>query len=278
MDSGKKKSTRDKLWEIIFEAETRSGKWFDIILITLIIASVLVVMLETVESVAKHHFDLLYGIEWVFTILFTFEYILRLWLARKPLKYMFSFWGIVDLLAFLPTYLLLFPIGSIIGAGGIRVIRILRLLRIFRVLKMVNHVRGANVILASLRRSKHKITVFFVSVVVLSVIMGTLMYMVEKDVEGSHFTSIPISVYYAIVSLSTVGYGDITASTDFGKFVTAIMILMGYAIIAVPTGIVTAGMMQQETDDTSDACRSCGVHGHLTDAKFCRKCGDKLDD
>ena len=173
--------------------------------------------------------------------------------------------------------LAIFPIGTLIGAGGIRVIRIIRLLRIFRILKMVNHVRGANVILTSLKRSKEKITVFFFSVVVLSIIAGTLMYMVEKDSPDSQMTSIPTAVYYAIVSLSTVGYGDITATTNIGRFITSIMILTGYAVIAVPTGIISAEMMKKERDEGTNACPSCGVHGHLLDAKYCRKCGDSLE-
>lgn len=278
MKEHKYKSFKNRLWKIVFEAETPAGKWFDLCLIWLILASVVVVMLETVESIAQEYETVLYIIEWCFTGLFTIEYILRLWLARKPIKYALSFFGLVDLIAFLPTYLMLFPIGPLIGVGGIRVVRIIRLLRIFRILKMVNHVRGANTILISLKRSKPKITVFFFSIVVLAIITGTLMYIVEKDSPNSQFTSIPISIYYAIVSLSTVGYGDITATTDLGRCITAVMLLAGYAIIAVPTGIVSAEMMRQDTDETTDACPSCGVHGHLLDAKFCRKCGEKLKD
>lgn len=274
----KRSKMKQRLWEIVFEAETKMGRFFDLALITLIIASVIVVMLETVEPIAVQYYDFLYGIEWIFTILFTIEYLLRLWLSRKPLRYMFSFFGLIDLLAFLPTYLMLFPVGTLLGAGGIRVIRIIRLLRIFRVLKMVNHVRGANVILASLSRSKEKITVFFLSVVVLSIIAGTLMYIVEKGSPNSQMTSIPTAVYYAIVSLSTVGYGDIIPTTDLGRVITSIMLLTGYAVIAVPTGIISAEMMKKETDEGTDACPSCGVNGHLLDAKFCRKCGDSLDD
>jgi voltage-gated potassium channel len=232
-------------------------------------------MLETVDPFQQKHGRLLNIVEWFFTIFFTIEYITRLWVTRKPLRYATSFFGVIDLLSCIPTYLtLLFS-----GAHGFAVIRILRLLRIFRVLKMVHHVRGAQVIAAGLRKSKAKITVFFFSVLLFSVVAGTLMYFVEGKQSDTEFTSIPMSIYYAIVSITTVGYGDITATTDVGKFLTTLMILGGYAIIAVPTGIVTSAMMQVEnpSDLTSDACPGCGVHGHLADAKYCRKCGDKMD-
>ena len=265
---------KERIWRIVFEAETPAGKVFDLGLLWLIVASVAVIMLETVDSVASKYAGTLMVLEWIFTILFTIEYILRLWLSRRPLRYAFSFFGIVDLLSCLPTYLTLIPM---VGAGGrtLIVIRILRLLRIFRVLKMVHHVRGANVILRGLRNSKAKITVFFFTVLLLAVIMGTLMYLVESPYNDA-FSSIPASVYYSIVSISTVGYGDMTPVTSLGKFITSIMILTGYAIIAVPTGIVSSAILLAETDDTTDACPGCGVNGHLKDAKFCRKCGEKL--
>ena len=265
---------KQKIWCIVFEAETRAGKIFDIALLWLIIASVLVVMLETVDGIATQYSVFLGVLEWVFTILFTIEYGLRLWLSRKPLRYAFSFFGIVDLLSCLPTYLTLLPV---FGGGGaaLRVVRVLRLLRMFRVLKMVNHVRGANVILRGLRNSRAKITVFFTAVFILAIIMGTLMYIVERG-ENEKFSSIPISIYYSIVSISTVGFGDITPVTALGKLLTSVMILTGYAIIAVPTGIVSSAIIKAETDETTDACPGCGVHGHLHDAEYCRKCGEKL--
>ncbi len=269
------KGLRHKIWELIFEAETPAGKWFDVVLLWAIFFSVLAVMLETVAPFQAQHGKMLTIVEWFFTIFFTIEYLMRLWVTRKPLKYATSFFGIIDLLSCLPTYLtLLFT-----GTHGFAVIRILRLLRIFRVLKMVHHVRGAQVIATGLRKSKAKITVFFFAVLVFSVIAGTLMYFVEGNEPHTQFTSIPVSIYYAIVSVTTVGYGDITVTTDLGKFLTTLMILGGYAIIAVPTGIVSSAMVQAEnpSDDTSDACPGCGVHGHLADAKFCRKCGEKLD-
>ncbi len=266
---------KQKVWEIIFEAETPMGKAFDVILLWSIFFSVLAVMLETVVPFQLKHGALLNIAEWFFTIFFTIEYLTRLWVSRRPLKYATSFFGIIDLLSCLPTYLtLLFT-----GTHGFAVIRILRLLRIFRVLKMVNHVRGAQVIATGLRKSKEKITVFFFAVLIFSVIAGTLMFLVEGDEPHTQFTSIPVSIYYAIVSISTVGYGDITATTDLGRFLTTLMILAGYAIIAVPTGIVSSAMVNAENqpDETSDACPGCGVHGHLADAKFCRKCGEDLD-
>lgn len=269
------KGLRHKIWEVIFEAETPTGKAFDVVLLWAIFFSVLAVMLETVAPFKQQHGTLLTMVEWFFTIFFTIEYLTRLWVTRKPLKYATSFFGIIDLLSCLPTYLtLLFT-----GTHGFAVIRVLRLLRIFRVLKMVQHVKGAQIIATGLRNSKAKITVFFFAVFVFSVIAGTLMYFVEGNEPNTDFTSIPASIYYAIVSITTVGYGDITVSTDLGRFLTTLMILGGYAIIAVPTGIVSSAMMHAENraDVTSDACPGCGVNGHLADAKFCRKCGEKFD-
>jgi len=265
---------KNKVWEIIFEAETRSGKIFDVVLLWAIFFSVLAVMLETVQSVQADYGLLLNVVEWFFTIFFTVEYITRLWVTRRPLKYATSFFGIIDLLSCIPTYLALF----VTGAHGFAVIRILRLLRMFRIFKMVQYVHGAHVITTGLRKSKAKITVFFFAVLLFSVIAGTLMYFVEGSVPGTKFTSIPVSIYYAIVSISTVGYGDITATTDLGRFLTTLMILGGYAVIAVPTGIVSSAMINAENpvDLSTDACPSCGVHGHLADAKYCRKCGEPM--
>lgn len=270
------KSFKKRLWEIIFEAETPLGKWFDIVLICLILLSVLAVMLETIVSVEEEYGVWLNVAEWTFTIIFSIEYALRLWLSRKPLSYAFSFYGMVDLLSCIPTYLAI--IFS--HASGFAIIRVLRLLRMFRILKMVHHVRGAEVILKSLAGAKAKITVFFFAVFLLSVLAGTLMYFVENDQPNTKFTSIPTSIYYAIVSITTVGYGDITATTSMGRILTTLMILSGYAIIAVPTGIMSSEMLkaEREKDLTSDACPGCGIHGHLQDAVFCRKCGVQIED
>lgn len=266
---------KQKLWEIIFEAETPSGKFFDIALLWLIAISVLAVMLESVEAIRVDYHNILIVAEWVFTIIFTIEYLLRIWLVRRPAHYIFSFYGIVDLMSCLPSYL------ELIFAGGSHfiVIRLLRLLRMFRVLKMVGHVRGADVIMRSLAASRAKITVFFFAVVILAMIFGTLIYIIESGQPGTKFTSIPISIYYSIVTITTLGFGDITVQTPLGQLVTSFIVLSGYAIIAVPTGIVASDMVREalRPDETTDACPGCGAHGHLNDAVYCRKCGERLD-
>ena len=267
-------SFRQWLWRVVFEAETPTGKFFDIALLWVIALSVLAVMLESVDAVAATYHDILIIAEWVFTIIFTIEYLLRIWLVRRPIRYIFSFYGIVDLLSCLPSYL------ALIFAGGshFAVIRLLRLLRMFRVLKMVHHVRGADTILRGLAASRAKITVFFFAMLIFAMIAGTLIYIVESGVPGTNFTSIPVSIYYAIVSITTVGYGDMTVQTSLGQLITSFMVLAGYAIIAVPTGIVAGDMVREamKQDATTDACPGCGVHGHLLDAVYCRKCGDKI--
>lgn len=267
-----------KVRTIIFEAETPAGKAFDVVLLWCILLSVLVVMLETVDSVVTKYSAWLLFFEWFFTGVFTIEYTLRLWCSKRPSKYAMSFFGIVDFLCCLPAYIVLF-FGASSGFG---IVRSLRLLRMFRVLKMVNHVHGADVILHGLARSRAKITVFFFAVVLFSTIAGTLMYFIEGGQPNTDFTSIPKSIYYAIVSISTVGYGDVVAQTELGQFITTIMILGGYAVIAVPTGIVTSEMMKDQSshmpDRSTDACPSCGVHGHLPDATYCRRCGSGMDE
>lgn len=267
-------SFRQRLWKVVFEAETPSGKFFDIALLCVIGLSVLAVMLESVDPIAAKYHHLLIVAEWVFTVIFTLEYLLRIWLVRRPAGYIFSFYGIVDLFSCLPSYL------ALIFAGGshFAVIRLLRLLRMFRVLKMVHHVRGADTILRGLAASRAKITVFFFAMLIFAMIAGTLIFLVESGVEGSQFTSIPVSIYYAVVSITTVGYGDLTVQTPLGQLITSFMVLAGYAIIAVPTGIVAGDMVREamKQDATTDACPGCGVHGHLLDAVYCRKCGEKL--
>jgi voltage-gated potassium channel len=267
-------SFRTRLWEIIFEAETPSGKFFDVALLWVIAASVLAVMLESVADIDAVYHNQLATAEWIFTIIFTLEYLLRIWLVRRPLKYIFSFYGIVDLLSCLPSYIAL----AFGGATPYAVIRLLRLLRMFRVLKMVSHVRGANTIMRGLAASRAKITVFFFAVLILAMIAGTLMFIVEGSQDDSSFTNIPVSIYYSIVTITTLGFGDITPQTALGQFFTSIMVLAGYAILAVPTGIVASDMIRvaMRPDETSDACPGCGVHGHLPDASYCRKCGEHL--
>jgi len=265
-----------RLWEIVFEAETPAGRFFDIALLWSIGASVLAVMLESVKGIKADYGEILIIAEWVFTIIFTLEYLLRIWLVRRPLRYMFSFYGMVDLMSCLPSYLALIFAGS----SHFAVIRLLRLLRMFRILKMVSHVRGADTIMRGLGASRAKITVFFFAVLIFAMIAGTLMFIIESNEHGTTaFTSIPVSIYYAIVTITTLGYGDITAQTALGQLVTSFIALAGYAIIAVPTGIVAGDMVREamRPDETTDACPGCGVHGHLPDASYCRKCGEKLE-
>lgn len=266
-----KRGWREILFEVIFEAETPAGKWFDIVLIICISISVLAVMLDSVSSVRDRYGQFLYAIEWFFTILFTIEYILRLLCVRKPIRYAASFFGIVDLLAILPTYTSLLFFGS----RHLAVVRILRVLRIFRVLKLGHHTKEAVMLKKALYASRRKILVFLFVVLTLVVIIGSVMYIIEGEENG--FTSIPRSVYWAVVTLTTVGYGDISPGTGPGQFLAAIVMILGYSIIAVPTGIVTVELSQAYTDkSTSQACPSCSAEGHDRDAEYCKFCGTKL--
>jgi len=265
------KGWRSKLQEIIFEADTPAGKWFDVLLIFSIAVSVIVVMLDSVSNVKQNHGDFLFAMEWFFTILFTIEYILRLVSVGKPLYYARSFFGIVDLLAILPTYLsFLFP-----GSHYLIVIRVLRVLRIFRVLKLVQYISEARLLMQAFRASRRKITIFLFAVLTLVIIMGSLMYIIEGEKHG--FTSIPRSIYWAVVTLTTVGYGDISPKTGAGQALAAIIMILGYSIIAVPTGIVTVEMAKvKEPKITTQACPRCSAEGHDSDAKFCKYCGARL--
>ena len=262
---------RKVLFEVIFEADTPAGKWFDIVLIVCILLSVATVMLDSVSEIAAEHGPLLKGIEWFFTILFTVEYILRLLCVGRPGRYAVSFFGLVDLLAILPTYISpLLPLSRYLS-----VVRILRVLRIFRVLKLGHHTKEASVLKTALYASRRKILVFFSVVLTLVVIIGSLMYVIEGR-EGK-FTSIPRSVYWAIVTLTTVGYGDISPTTAAGQLLAAIVMILGYSIIAVPTGIVTAELMRAPAARPSgQACPSCSAEGHDKDAQYCKFCGAKL--
>ena len=266
---------RQWLWEVVFEAETPAGKYFDVALLWAIVLSVVTVLLESVESIERDYGLLLHVLEWIFTIIFMGEYFLRIWLVRKPSRYIFSFFGIIDFLSWIPSFLaLLLP-----ASHSLLVIRILRLLRVFRVLKMVGHIRGANLIMQALFASRAKITVFFFAMLILATLMGTMAYIIEGGEPDTDFTSIPISIYWAIVTITTLGYGDIAPITVAGKFLAAFCVLIGYCIIAVPTGIVISETLNlvRRQDETTDACPSCGVHGHLVDARYCRRCGEKLD-
>ena len=265
------KRLRHRLHEIIFEADTAAGKWFDILLIASIIASVILVMLDSVVGIREVYGPWLNSGEWFFTLLFTAEYLLRLFCVQRPLLYARSFFGIVDLLAILPTYL------SVILPGGhyFIVIRVLRLLRIFRVFKLVQFLSEARSLLGALRASARKIAVFLCTVITLVMIFGALMYVVEGAANG--FTSIPRSIYWAIVTMTTVGYGDISPQTDLGQALAAFIMIIGYGIIAVPTGIVTVELSRATHQEVStQACPKCGREGHDADADFCKYCGASL--
>lgn len=271
-DKSRQKSWRLKVHEIIFEADTRAGKVFDVALFTAIFLSVILVLLDSMTELHLQYGFELYLAEWIITTLFTVEYILRLISIGKPLIYARSFFGIVDLLAILPTFFsLLFP-----GLQSLAVVRVLRVLRVFRVLKLVQYTSEARILLIALKASKRKIIVFLMSVVTIVIIFGSIMYLVEGEENG--FSSIPHSIYWAIVTLTTVGYGDITPQTDFGRMLSAVVMILGYAIIAVPTGIVTVELAQTFGKKiTTQSCPQCSREGHESDAVFCKYCGSKLN-
>ncbi len=259
------------LHEVIFEADTPAGKAFDVGILICILLSLAVVMLETIQSVRSEHAALLVRTEWGLTLFFTVEYILRLACLGKPHAYARSFFGMVDLLAIAPTYMaVFFP-----GAHYFLVIRVLRLLRVFRIFKLGHYLSEADVLSAALRASRRKIEVFLVTVFTLVVLFGSLMYVIEGEQHG--FTSIPISVYWAVVTLTTVGYGDISPQTPMGQTIAALIMIVGYAIIAVPTGIVTAEIAYASHSKVStQSCPQCGIGGHDFDARYCRRCGAQL--
>lgn len=263
---------RNALHVIIFEADTRAGKLFDIVLLWCIVVSILAVMLETVEGFRQQYYTLLTTIEWTFTILFTFEYLLRIICVHKPLRYIVSFYGLVDFLSIIPTYLSVF----FSGAHYFLVIRSLRLLRAFRVLKLARYLGEYQELLGALKQSRHKITVFIGGVFVIVLIMGSLMYVIEGSDSG--FTSIPRSMYWAIVTLTTVGYGDIAPQTSVGQALSAMLMILGYGVIAVPTGIVTAELTKTAKFPrvNTKACQHCCADRHDHDATHCKFCGCKL--
>ncbi len=262
---------RARLHEVIFEADTAAGRAFDVLLLWCIVLSVLAVLLESVAAVHERYAWFLRAAEWAFTILFTIEYVLRLLCVGRPLRYAISFFGVVDVLAIVPTYLsVLLP-----GAQTLLVIRALRLLRVFRVLKLVRFVEEARVLGRALRASRHKITVFLGTVLTLVLIVGTLMYLIEGEANG--FDSIPRGIYWAIVTLTTVGYGDIAPTTVLGQMLASIVMILGYSIIAVPTGIVTVELSKATQGQVStQACPQCSAEGHDADAKHCKYCGARL--
>jgi len=263
---------KSKLHEIIYEADTKEGKLFDVILIITILISIVLVMLESVSSIDQKYHNFLNISEWIITILFTLEYIARIICIKKPSKYIFSFYGIIDLLATIPKYLSLIFIGT----HALIALRALRLLRVFRILKLARYMGASMNLITALKASKIKILVFLFAILVLTIILGTVMYLVEGPENG--FTSIPYSMYWSIVTLTTVGYGDISPNTPFGQFIASIVMILGYGIIAVPTGIVTSEMTKANSSNQTNTqhCPNCAADVHLNDATFCHKCGKKL--
>lgn len=258
---------REKVKEIIFGHHTKAGKLFDVILLWVILISVLIVILESIPSLHIGYFRYFFYIEWFITILFTLEYVIRIWSTKTPFRYIFSFWGLVDLLSILPTYLELINFGF----HYLLAIRIFRLLRVFRILKLVRFNREAQKLLLALRGSGHKIGVFLMAVISIMVLLGTLMYVIEGGENG--FTSIPQSIYWAVVTVTTVGFGDIVPQTVLGKFLSSIAMIMGYAIIAVPTGIITVELASKKSEDK--VCEDC-KHDNPDNANFCNQCGLKF--
>ena len=274
MEIDSNKSLKSLLHEIIYEADTPEGKLFDILLLFLILLSVFVVMLDSIDIFHENYRYLFVIIEWIITVVFSIEYALRIIVVKKPFKYISSFFGIIDLLSILPQYLSFF----FVGGGSLVALRALRLLRVFRILKLTRFIGESNFLIRSLQASRAKIGVFLFTVFVLSIIFGTIMYLVEGGQNG--FTSIPESIYWTIVTLTTVGYGDIFPGTTIGKFIASIIMIMGYGIIAVPTGIVSAEMAQKRRrpDTNTQSCPSCAESSHKDNAKFCHSCGNILNE
>ena len=267
-----KKNYRSMIHEVIFEADTPSGKLFDIILLFSISASVLAVSLESVDSINHVYGDELYVIEWLFTILFSIEYLLRLYSVMKPIKYATSFFGVVDLVSILPSFIgLLFPLA---GFQSLLVLRALRLLRIFRIFKLTRYLGEATALSQAIIKSKNRIIVFLSTIIVLSFITGAGMYLVEGPSNG--FTSIPQSVYWAITTLTSTGYGDTVPQTPLGKMLAIFIMIMGYSLIIVPTGIIT-NQLVKSTEISTQACPYCSKDGHDSNAKHCKYCGTELN-
>lgn len=265
-------SMRDRLHEVVFEADTPAGKAFDVLLILSILGSVVVVMLDSVASIQARAGAWLTRLEWTFTVLFTIEYLVRLASVRRPLKYALSFFGVIDLLAIIPTYLSL----VVAGAQSLLVIRVLRLLRVFRVFKLGYYLSEARVLTTAMKASRAKITVFLTLVMSIAVVMGALLYLIEGEASG--FTSIPRGMYWAVVTMTTVGYGDIAPETVLGQIAAGALMVLGYAIIAVPTGIMSAELVQAAANQpvSTQACPSCSAEGHDGDAVCCKYCGEHL--
>ncbi|WP_028375680.1 ion transporter [Leeuwenhoekiella sp. MAR_2009_132] len=273
-----KHTWKSKIHEVIYEADTPAGKIFDVILLILILLSVALVMLESVANMQIKYGTYFYIGEWVITIFFTVEYILRVISIKKPSAYIFSFYGLIDFISTIPLYLSFF----IVGTNALLTIRALRLLRVFRILKITRYIGEGNKLTKALKDSRPKILVFLFAVMILSVIAGTLMYIVEGPEHG--FKSIPVSVYWCIVTLTTVGFGDIAPVTALGQFIAMVIMVLGYGIIAVPTGIVSAEMAKKDTVEpdqkglrlNTQVCHNCGARKHQDEAQYCHKCGSSL--
>ncbi|MDP2361472.1 MAG: ion transporter [bacterium] len=264
-----RKPWRRTLHTVIFGHDTRAGRAFDLVLIASILASVLVIMLDSVATVHDRWGSILVALEWAFTLLFTVEYVLRLLCAPRPLGYARSFYGVVDLVSIVPTYLsLVLP-----GAQFFQVVRALRILRVFRILKLAHYVGEADVLMAAIRGSRRKLSIFISFVLVTTIILGAAMYIVEGSSHG--YTSIPQSIYWTIVTITTVGYGDISPATPLGKALASVIMLLGYAIVAVPTGIVTVELNRPRSP-VRGPCPACALAGHDRDADFCKRCGTRL--
>jgi len=272
-DSDKKNSWKARIHEIIYEADTKEGKLFDVILLLAILASVILVILESVQSIDVKYHTLLNVSEWIITILFTIEYVLRIISIKKPLSYIFSFYGIIDLLSTIPKYLSFI----IVGSQNLIALRALRLFRVFRILKLTRYIGASNRLIIALKSSRTKIAVFLFFIIILCTILGTIMYIVEGEENG--FTNIPKSIYWAIVTLTTVGFGDITPQTPLGQLIASVIMILGYAIIAIPTGIVSSEMTKsnQMLEENTQVCPNCGKDNHKENAKFCYDCGSLLN-
>lgn len=265
------KINRQRLHSIIFEADTPAGKTFDVCIVTLIVISIFLVIIDSIAPVHKEFSQILRTTEWVITGLFTVEYLLRIYAVKKPMSYIFSFYGIIDLLAILPGFI------TFIFSGGqsLLVIRAVRLIRIFRIFKLSRYTTAGRTLGIALYRSREKIFMFLTVVVTLVIIFGTIMYIVEGEANG--FTSIPVGIYWAVVTLTTVGYGDISPSTGLGQFLASLVMILGYAIIAVPTGIVTSELLKLPPRNNTQVCSVCLYDKHDDDALHCKKCGTALD-
>jgi voltage-gated potassium channel len=264
---------RDRLHEIIFEAETREGKLFDVLLLVMIFLSIMALMLESVPEYYESYKSLFLTLEWVFTIFFTIEFLLRLYCVYSPKHYILSFFGIVDLLSLLPSYLTYF----VPGMHSLMIIRGLRLLRVFRIFKLDGFIDQGNIIIRALHQSRNKIIIFSSTILILVSIFGSLMYLIEHNV-NPNFDSIPRSIYWSIVTITTVGYGDISPTTSLGQFIASIIMLLGYVIIAIPTGIVTSAIIMDNNkeDINTITCPNCAKEGHDDKAVYCDRCGHAL--